>query len=84
MLIAAVALAQTFDVASIEPAQQPYVQMLPQRMGGRITWTTDLWRLIGFAYNLPMDRLRGDIPGDTPVFTIRATLAAAATDVRVR
>jgi hypothetical protein len=52
-----------FDVASVKPVAQPWLQVAPQRSGGRITWTTDLHYLVGYAYHLQDWRISGPAPG---------------------
>ena len=74
----------SFDVASIKPSQQPWLQIAPQRSGGRFNWTTDLHYLIGYAYQLPLSRLAGPVPGSDYLFEIVATTDPSATDDQVR
>jgi uncharacterized protein (TIGR03435 family) len=74
----------SFEVASVKPSQQPWLQIAPQRSGGRFNWTTDLHYLIGYAYQLPLSRLAGQIPGSTSIFEVVATTDSGATDDQVR
>jgi uncharacterized protein (TIGR03435 family) len=76
----------SFDVASVKALTQSWFETAPKRSGGRITWTTDLWYLIGYAYRLQPYRISGPIPGSDSQFVYRvdATTAAAATDDQVR
>ena len=74
----------SFDVASVKPSQQPWLMIAPQRAGGRFNWTTDLRYLIGYAYQLPLSRLAGQVPGSDYLFEVVATTGPAATDDQVR
>jgi uncharacterized protein (TIGR03435 family) len=74
----------SFDVATVKPSSQPWLQLAPQRSGGRFNWTTDLHYLIGYAYQLPLSRLAGTIPGSDYLFEIVATTDPGATDDQVR
>ncbi len=73
-----------FDVASVKPSAQPYLQIFPQRSGGRISWTTDLTYLIAYAYQLPLTRLSGQIPGSDRIYEIVATTNPSASEAQVR
>src|ERR1700753_3356405 len=73
-----VAAAQTpaplsFEVASVKPSQQHYLQIAPERTAGRFKWTTDLRYLIGYAYQLPLSRLAGQVPGSDYLYEVVAT-----------
>jgi uncharacterized protein (TIGR03435 family) len=74
----------TFEVASVRPSEQPWLQIAPQRTGGRVSWTTDLAYIISYAYHLPRWRISGPIPGSEYLYTIEATAAPAATEDQVR
>jgi uncharacterized protein (TIGR03435 family) len=74
----------SFDVASVKPVDQPWLQVFPQRTGGRITWTTDLHYLVGYAYHLQDWRISGTLPGSDCIYAVDATMAPAATDDQVR
>jgi uncharacterized protein (TIGR03435 family) len=74
----------TFDVASVKPVDVDFLQTTPKRSGGRISWTTDLWYLIGYAYRLPSNRMSGPIPGSTRIYQVNATTRPEATDDEVR
>lgn len=76
--------ALSFDVASVKPSQQDWLQIAPQRSGGRFNWTTDLHYLIGYAYQLPLSRLAGTVPGSEYLFEVVATTDASATDDQIR
>lgn len=57
----------------------------PQRAGGRVTWTTDLGRLIAYAYNLDNSRLSGPVPGSENIYELVATTSdATASDGQIR
>jgi bla regulator protein BlaR1 len=74
----------SFDVASVKPVSQPWLQIAPQRSGGRITWTTDLHYLVGYAYHLQDWRISGALPGSDYIFAVDATTAPAATEDQIR
>ena len=74
----------TFDVASVKPVVQPWLQVAPQRSGGRITWTTDLHYLVGYAYRLQDWRISGPLPGSDCIYAVDATAPPAATEDQVR
>jgi uncharacterized protein (TIGR03435 family) len=74
----------SFDVASVKPSQQDLLMKVPQRTGGRFTWTTDLPYLIGYAYQLPLSRLAGPVPGTEYLFEVVATTDPGATEDQVR
>jgi uncharacterized protein (TIGR03435 family) len=76
--------ALSFDVASVKPSQQDWLQIAPQRIGGRFNWTTDLRYLIGYAYQLPLSRLAGPVPGTDYLFEVVATTDPGATDEQIR
>ena len=74
-----------FDVASVKPVDTGgIIQARPARSGGRITWTTDLWYLISYAYNFPFSRISGTIPKYTYSYRVDALTGAASTDDQVR
>jgi uncharacterized protein (TIGR03435 family) len=73
-----------FDVASVKPVAGSVMATKPTRAGGRITWTTDLFYLIGYAWNLQLPFISGPIPGSASIFRVDATTDAAATDDRIR
>ena len=56
----------------------------PQRTGGRFNWTTDLRYLIAYAYQLPLSRLAGPVPGSEYLFEVVATTDPRTTDDQVR
>jgi uncharacterized protein (TIGR03435 family) len=74
----------SFEVASVKVAQGDILQTKPSRSGGRVTWTTDLWYLIGYAYKLQPYRMSGAIPGSANIYAVEATFNPAATDDDVR
>jgi uncharacterized protein (TIGR03435 family) len=76
--------ALSFDVASVKPSQQDWLQIAPQRVGGRFNWTTDLQYLIGYAYQLPLSRLAGPVPGTDYLFEVVAATDLSATDEQIR
>jgi uncharacterized protein (TIGR03435 family) len=85
-VIPAVAQAHTlsFEVASVKVAQGDILQTRPNRQGGRVTWTTDLWYLIAYAYKLQPYRMSGAIPGSAYIYAVEATFDPAATDDDLR
>ena len=87
--IAALMRAQTaapprFDVASVKVNNGPFLETRPQRSGGRIRWTTDLYYLIGYAYRLQPWRMSGPVPGSDHIYDVEATTDPNATDDQVR
>jgi uncharacterized protein (TIGR03435 family) len=74
----------SFEVASVKEVEQPWLEIAPKRVGGRITWTTDLWFLIGYAYSLPRYRISGPIPGSDHIYQFEAKTSADTTDDQVR
>jgi uncharacterized protein (TIGR03435 family) len=74
----------SFDVASVKAVSQPWLETAPKRAGGRITWSTDLWYMIGYAYRLQPFRISGPIPGSDSIYRVDATTAPATTDDQVR
>ena len=76
--------ALSFDVASVKPSQQDWLMIAPQRTGGRFNWTTDLRYLIGYAYQLPLSRLAGPVPGSDYSYEVVATTNPGATEDQIR
>jgi uncharacterized protein (TIGR03435 family) len=74
----------SFEVASVKPSAVSWLEIRPQRSGGRISWTTDLPYLIGYAYHLDLSRISGPVPGSDYVFEIIATTDATASEDQVR
>jgi uncharacterized protein (TIGR03435 family) len=70
-----------FEVASIRPGGDLF-STRPQRSPGRLTWTTQLVYLIGYAYGLDISRVNGQ--GTGAVYSINAVFDAAATDGELR
>jgi len=73
----------TFEVVSIKPLSDDYMETRMKRSGGRITWTTDLSYLISYAYRLQRDRLLG-VPSSEHTYKVDAVTDPAATDDQVR
>ncbi len=73
-----------FDVASVKPSTQTFVEIFPKRSGGRITWTTDLRFVINYAYGLPLNRIQGAIPSSDHTYHFEVATNADATDAQVR
>jgi uncharacterized protein (TIGR03435 family) len=73
-----------FDVASVKPVDQPWLEVKPKRSGGRITWSTDLRHMLEYAYKLQVWRVSGNLPGSAFIFAIDAETDPAATDDQVR
>lgn len=73
-----------FDVASVKVSNQPYLVIFPERSGGRIRWTTDLWYMLGYAYRLQPWRISGPVPGSDHIYSVDATTDPNATDDQVR
>lgn len=84
LVCAAAAQTQSFDVASVRPADRPYLQIAPQRSGGRISYTTDLVYLVAYAYDIPRWRISGSVPDSMHIFAIEATTSPDATPEQVR
>jgi uncharacterized protein (TIGR03435 family) len=72
-----------FDAASVKPVAGDILATKPTRSGGRITWTTDLWYLISYGWNLRFPFISGAIP-DASIFRVDAVTGAEATDDQIR
>jgi uncharacterized protein (TIGR03435 family) len=72
-----------FEVASIKPVDKGWLQISPQRAGGRISWQANLYQMVLYAYHLPWWRVTGLPPGDT-IFQVDAAAEPAATADQVR
>jgi len=72
-----------FDVASIKPSESAWLQISPQRSGGRISWQTDLFQMILYAYHLPSWRVVG-LPAGDDFFQVDARFDEAATTDQIR
>src|ERR1700722_18529329 len=70
-----------FEVASVKPGGDVF-STRPERLQGRIRWTTQLCYLIGYAYRLDFSRVTGQSCG--AVYAIEATFDPSATDDQVR
>jgi uncharacterized protein (TIGR03435 family) len=68
-------------VASIKPGGDIF-STRPERLVGRIRWTTQLAYLIGYAYHLDFSRVDGEGLGS--VYSLEATFDPAATDDQAR
>jgi uncharacterized protein (TIGR03435 family) len=88
LILTAIAVAQgprrTFEVASVKRLDQDWLETSPQRSAGRITWTTDLPYLIGYAYRLQPARISLHIPGGSEIYRVEALTAGDATDDAIR
>lgn len=73
-----------FEVATVKVSQRPWLQIAPQRSGGRISWTTDLHYLIQYAYRIAPWQLSGPVPGSDSIYEVQAETAAGASDDQVR
>ena len=73
-----------FDVASVKVSSQPYLSIAPERIGGRIRWTTDLWYVLGYAYRLQPWRISGPVPGSSSIYQFDVVTSPDATDDQVR
>jgi uncharacterized protein (TIGR03435 family) len=74
----------SFEVASVKPVSDTILSTRPIRKGGRFEWRTDLWYMLGYAYQLQPDRLSGPIPGSGSIYAVEATFDPAASDDDVR
>jgi uncharacterized protein (TIGR03435 family) len=70
-----------FEVASVKPGGDVF-STRPERLQGRIRWTTQLCYLIGYAYHLDFSRVTGQSCG--AVYALEATFDPSATDDQVR
>jgi uncharacterized protein (TIGR03435 family) len=80
VLFCSAAAAQTepaFDVTSVKPLQGGAMSLAPTLTPRRITWTTDLYYLNSFAWNIPFTRINGI--HSQQVFRIEATTSHDAT-----
>jgi uncharacterized protein (TIGR03435 family) len=75
---------RAFDVASVKVSAEPILQTRPNRQGGRVVWTTDLWYMVGYAYRLQPVRISGPIPSSNSIYAVDATFDPAASDDNVR
>jgi len=73
-----------FDVLSVKPSDQTWLQIRPERSGGRITWTTGLSHVIEYAFQLQPPRYSGPIPGDEHLYLIQGTTRPDATTDEIR
>jgi uncharacterized protein (TIGR03435 family) len=72
-----------FEVASVKPIEQEWLEMRPRRSGGRIAWRTDLPHLVQYAYRLQAWRITGRLPAEF-IYDIEAVTAPSASDEQVR
>jgi uncharacterized protein (TIGR03435 family) len=88
MLAAIGARAQTalhFDVASVKvSANQDILESRPRRSPGRFRWTTQLWLVLEYAYNVSNWRIIGNSTRLGDIYEIDATHDAKATEDQVR
>ncbi|MEP7351748.1 MAG: TIGR03435 family protein [Acidobacteriota bacterium] len=70
-----------FEVAAIKPGGDSF-STTPQRSAGRLTWTTQVAYLIGYAYRLDFSHVSGEHLG--AVYTIEAIFEPAATNDQLR
>ncbi len=70
-----------FEVASVKPGGDVF-STRPERLQGRIRWTTQLCYLVGYAYHLDFSRVSGRSCG--AIYAIEATFDPASTDDQVR
>jgi uncharacterized protein (TIGR03435 family) len=70
-----------FELASIKPGGDIF-SARPERLVGRIRWTTQLAYLIGYAYRLDFSRVDGKGLGS--VYSLEAIFDPAATDGQIR
>jgi len=74
----------SFEVASVKPVTGGDLETRFKRSGGRVTWTTDFWYLIGYAYHLPLARISGAIPAEASIYRVEAKTAPSVTDAQLR
>ena len=72
-----------FEVASVKPLDQTWIEILPHRSGGRVSWKINLNVLILYAYHLQSWRIAG-LPPHGTVYQIDATTDPAVTEDQVR
>jgi uncharacterized protein (TIGR03435 family) len=75
---------QSFDVAVVKPDHSGIFAVFPERSGGRLSWTTDLTSLISYAYDLPIWRISGQIPGSQYSYQLIGSTSADATTAQIR
>jgi len=73
----------TFEVASIKRVESGWLQLSPQKSGGRISWRADIFQMTLYAYHLPSWRMTG-LPSSDIIFQVEATTDAAATIDQIR
>src|SRR5579884_2831327 len=78
--------AQTFDAASVKALDSPFIETVPKRSPGRISWTTDMLYLLGYAFQLQPFQLEGPIPGSAAkhVYRIDAPFPADTSEDQFR
>jgi hypothetical protein len=77
-----------FEVASVRAAPSSNAlpegfAMNPRRAGGRLTWTTSLFRLVRYAYHVPSWR-KTEIAPERLFFRVEALMDAKASQEEVR
>ncbi|MGD0873337.1 MAG: TIGR03435 family protein [Bryobacteraceae bacterium] len=76
--------APAFEVASIKPLEKAtWLQISPQRSGGRISWQANLYQMVLYAYHLPAWRVTG-LPQSDAIFQVDASTDAASTTEQIR
>lgn len=73
----------SFEVISIKPVENSWLQITPQRSGGRISWLVSLYQMALYAYHLPSWRVTG-LPTDDKAFQVDATTDAAMPTEQIR
>ncbi len=74
----------SFDVASVKPVDQPWLETKPTRSGGRIHWTTDLQYVVGYAYRMQPFRIQGPVPGSANIYRFDVATDEKASEDQIR
>ena len=73
-----------FEVASVKAVDQPWLETRPTRSGGRVSWSTDLQYVVGYAYKMQPFRISGPVPGSRNIYRFDVKTDPAATDDQIR
>src|SRR5690348_4151907 len=75
----------TFDVVSVKLSTSPLLSTRFERAGTHISWTTDLWYVIEYAYRVQNWQISGSIPASyAAAYNIDAVTNPKTTDDQLR
>ena len=72
-----------FDVLSVKEIDDPVLWTRPKISPGRITWQTQLWYLVHYAFRLEDLRISG-VPATGKIYMVEATTTPDATNDQIR